>query len=400
MNPALTPPITEPVPGESRAADGGEVSLIDLALVLARRLRLLVWLPLGVGVFVLGISFAMKPIFTASTKLLSPQQPSSTAAALLGSIGGAAGALGGSLAGLKNPADQWVGLLKSRVISDAIVKRFKLQALYETQYEFQARNALAGNSRITVGKDGLIDIEVDDESPERAAQMTVAYVEELQRLTNTLAITEASQRRLFFQRQLADAKAGLIKAEVALNEGGINANVLKTSPAAAVAQLAQAQAALAAQEVKLSVMRGSMTENNPEFKQAALELASLREQLRKTEQDKPGQAQGDAAQYVARYREFKYYETLFELFARQYELARADEAKDGALVQVVDPVLVPEYKSKPKRALMAVLATVLTFMATAIYVLVANGLDTYRRKPGGAAKLAQLRQSFSRARQP
>ena len=280
MNPALTPPITEPVPGESRAADGGEVSLIDLALVLARRLRLLVWLPLGVGVFVLGISFAMKPIFTASTKLLSPQQPSSTAAALLGSIGGAAGALGGSLAGLKNPADQWVGLLKSRVISDAIVKRFKLQALYETQYEFQARNALAGNSRITVGKDGLIDIEVDDESPERAAQMTVAYVEELQRLTNTLAITEASQRRLFFQRQLADAKAGLIKAEVALNEGGINANVLKTSPAAAVAQLAQAQAALAAQEVKLSVMRGSMTENNPEFKQAALELASLREHLR------------------------------------------------------------------------------------------------------------------------
>lgn len=392
-NDATTP---QPVasPGEAASASSGEISLLDVLLVLAARLKLMVALPLAVGLLTLGLSYTMKPTFTASTQLLSPQQPSSTAAALLGSIGGAAGALGGSLAGLKNPADQWVGLLKSRVVVDAIVKRFKLQALYESDYEFQARDKLASMSRITVGKDGLIDIEVDDESPERSAQLVSAYVEELQRLTNSLAVTEASQRRLFFQRQLAEAKEGLIKAEVALKEGGINASVLKTSPEAAVTQLAQAQAALAAQEVKLSVMRGSMTENNPDFKQAALELASLREQLRKAEQDKPGQAQGDAAQYVTRYREFKYYETLFELFARQYELARADEAKDGALVQVVDPVLVPEYKSAPKRGRMAVLATVFTFMACAVYVLSANGLRNYRQKPGGAAKLAALGQAF------
>lgn len=392
-NDATTP---QPVasPGEAASASSGEISLLDVLLVLAARLKLMVALPLAVGLLTLGLSYTMKPTFTASTQLLSPQQPSSTAAALLGSIGGAAGALGGSLAGLKNPADQWVGLLKSRVVVDAIVKRFKLQALYESDYEFQARDKLASMSRITVGKDGLIDIEVDDENPERSAQLVSAYVEELQRLTNSLAVTEASQRRLFFQRQLAEAKEGLIKAEVALKEGGINASVLKTSPEAAVTQLAQAQAALAAQEVKLSVMRGSMTENNPDFKQAALELASLREQLRKAEQDKPGQAQGDAAQYVTRYREFKYYETLFELFARQYELARADEAKDGALVQVVDPVLVPEYKSAPKRGRMAVLATVFTFMACAVYVLSANGLRNYRQKPGGAAKLAALGQAF------
>lgn len=394
MSSDVTTPLPVVSPVEAAPANAGEISLLDVLLVLAARLKLMVALPLAVGLLVLGLSYTMKPTFTASTQLLSPQQPSSTAAALLGSIGGAAGALGGSLAGLKNPADQWVGLLRSRVVVDAIVKRYKLQALYEADYEFQARDTLASKSRITVGKDGLIDIEVDDESPERSAQLVSAYIEELQRLTNSLAVTEASQRRLFFQRQLADAKDGLIKAEVALKEGGINASVLKTSPEAAVTQLAQAQAALAAQEVKLSVMRGSMTENNPDFKQAALELASLREQLRKTEQDKPGQAQGGAAQYVARYREFKYYETLFDLFARQYELARADEAKDGALVQVVDPVLVPEYKSAPKRARMAVLATVFTFMACAVYVLTANGLRNYRQKPGGAVKLAALRQAI------
>jgi uncharacterized protein involved in exopolysaccharide biosynthesis len=370
--------------------DEDEGSLFDIALVLAQRLKLLVLLPLGVGVVALGVSFLMKPVFTASTQLMPPQQQSSTAAAILGSVGGAVGALGGSLAGIKNPADQWVGLLKSRVVAEAIVERFGLKELYEVDYQFQARGALAGNSRITAGKDGLINVEVDDHDPQRAAQMAAAYVQELQRLTNSLAVTEAAQRRLFFQNQLAEAKDGLIKAEIALKEGGISANVLKTSPEAAVEQLARAQAALAAQEVKLSVMRGAMTESNPEYRQAALELASMRAQLQRAEQSSPGQGKGDAAQYIARYREFKYFETLFELFARQYELARADEAKDGALVQVVDPAVVPEYKSKPKRALIAVLATVLTLMACVTYVLVVNAVRNYRQRPGGAARLDQL----------
>lgn len=382
--------------GESSA----KVGLIDVLLVLAQHLRLLIALPLAAGALALALTYLMTPIYTASTQLLSPQQSSSTAAALLGSIGGAAGALGGGLAGLKNPSDQWVGLLKSRVVADAIVDRFKLRERYESNYQFLARDRLALNTRIIAGKDGLIDIEVDDASPELAAQMAGAYVEELQRLSNTLAVSEAAQRRLFFEKRLAEAKDGLVKAEVALKEGGISANVLKTSPEAAVGQLAQAQAALAAQEVKLSVMRGSMTESNPEFRQAALELASLRDQLAKAEQERPGQGKGAAAQYVTRYREFKYQETLFELFARQYELARADEAKDGALVQVVDPVQVPEYKSRPKRGQLAVLATTATFVFCVAFLLSRSSLRSFRRQPDGAAKLALLKQALGWRRAP
>lgn len=373
---------------------GWEFSLIDIAIVLAGRLRLLLAGSLGVGLVFLGISFLMTPVYTASTQILPPQQ-STTAAAMLGTLAGTtAGALSGNLPGLKNPSDQWVALLKSRAIADALVKRFKLQELYETTYVFQARDALAGNSRITSGKEGLIDIEVDDADPQRAAGLVAAYIEELQRLTTTLAVTEAAQRRLFFERKLLEAKDNLIKAETALKEGGISASVLKTSPDATVNQLAQAQAAVAAQEVKVSVMRGAMTENNQEYRQAARELASLREQLRRVEQASPGQGQGEAGQYVARFREFKYFETLFELFARQYELARADEAKDGALVQVIEPVLVPEYKSKPKRGQMAVLATLLSFVLLAGVVLVRHGIAQYRLRPEGAAKLLSLRRAL------
>jgi uncharacterized protein involved in exopolysaccharide biosynthesis len=144
----------------------------------------------------------------------------------------------------------------------------------------------------------------------------------------------------------------------------------------------------------LSVMRGSLTENNPEFRAALSELTSLRTQLSRAQRDEPGEAQGGNAQYIAKYREFRYYETLFELFAKQYELARADEARDGGNVQVVDPALVPEYKSKPKRAMLAVLATMLAFMLGCSWVLVTNAFSNYARAPDAADKLAGIRYAF------
>lgn len=370
------------------------LSLFDVALILGHRARLLVVVPLLVGVITLGVSYLIPPMFTASTQLLPPQQQSSTAAALLGSLGGVAGVLGGAAGAFKNPTDQWIALLKSRVVADAIVDRFKLVELYESDYRFQARDRLASRSRIAAARDGLITIEVEDHDPQRAADMTSAYIEELQRLTTTLAVTEAAQRRLFFQRQLAEAKENLVKAEIALKSGGISADVVKTSPTAAVSQLAQLQASISAQEVRLAAIRGRMTEQAPEYRQAELQLASLREQLRRVEQDQPGSGKGDSAEYVSRYREYKYFETLFDLFARQYEVARADEAREGAVVQVVDPVLVPEYKSSPKRARMAILATLFTFLLVAAWVLLRHSLRTMGSRPDGAAKLALLRTSL------
>lgn len=382
---SLTSPSSVPAENDPCEPRVDDPPIVALGLILLRRLRLLILLPLLVGSVTLGVSFLIPPTFTAVTLLLPPQQQSSAASALLGSLGGVAGALGSGLSGIKNPTEQWIGLLKSRSVADALVTRFKLRELYEADYQFQARDGLAARTAVTSGKDGMIELRVDDRSPQRAAQIAAAYVEELQRLVDTLAVTEAAQRRLFFQKRLDEAKAGLIKAETALRESGVGGDVVKTSPGAAVTQLAQVQAAVAAQEVRISVMRGSMTESNPELRQATLQLASLREQLRKLERDGPAGASGnESTQYVARYREFKYFETLFDLFAKQYEIARVDEARDGGLIQVVDAAQVPEYKSRPKRAMMAALAGMLTFMLCAAYVLGSHYWRRFSRQRAAA----------------
>ena len=372
-----------------------EISLLDLLQVVVDNLRLLVLGPLAAGLLALGISFAIAPTFTASTKFMPPQQQQSAAASMLQSLG-ALGGLAGAATGLKNPGDQYVAFLKSRSVQDALIDRFKLMERYESKFRQSARLTLDGNVLIASGKDGLITIDASDKEPAFAAQLANAYVDELSTLLGRLAVTEAQQRRLFFEKQLGNAKDNLIKSEQALKTSGVNSNVLKTDPTAAVEGLARLKASITAQEIKLASMRGYLTQSAPDFKQAQTELSAMRAQLTQAERADPA-AQAGESDYVTKFREFKYYETLFELFAKQYEMARIDESREGAVIQVVDVAVPPELKAKPKKALMAMLTTLATGFALLLFVFIRQALRGAAQSPESAQKLALLSRAWNKA---
>jgi len=373
-----------------------EISLLDLLQTIVDNLRLLVLGPLAVGLAALGISFAIPPTYTAKTQFLPPQQQQSAAASMLASLG-SLGGLAGAAAGLKNPADQYVAYMKSNTVEDALIDRFKLIERYEAKLRTDARKELEANVRIASGKDGLISVEFDDKDPKFAAEVANAYVEELRTVLGRLAVTEAQQRRLFFEKQLVKAKDNLTAAEQALKATGISDSVLKSNPASAVAGVAALKAQITAQEVKVGAMRGYLAETAPDFKQALTELANLRAQLAK--QDKADADTGTAGQgdYISRYRDFKYHETLFELFAKQYEIARVDEAREGAVIQVLDAAQPPERKSKPKKALIAIIATLATGFALLLFVFIRQALRNGAQDTETASKLAMLKSSWRKA---
>ena len=374
--------------------DEDEISLLDLLQVVVDNLRLLILGPLVVGLAALGIAFAIAPTFTATTRFMPPQQQASGAASLLAGLG-ALGGLAGAATGIKNPADQYVAFMKSETVGNALIDRFKLMQRYEAELKTDARRTLDSAARISSGKDGLITVEVDDKEPAFAATLANAHVEELGKLLNRLAVTEAQQRRAFFEKQLTSAKDNLVKADIALKASGVNSSALKSSPAAAVEGLARLKASITAQEIKLASMRGYLSESAPDFKQAQTELAAMQSQMARTEKPEPA-TQGDA-DYVARYRDYKYYETLFELFAKQFELAKVDEAREGAVIQVVDIAQPPERKSKPKKALIALITTLATGFALLLFVFIRQALRTAAQTPESAEKLTQLRQSWRKA---
>ena len=326
--------------------------------------------------------------------MLPPQQQQSAAASALQNLGALAG-LAGGVAGIKSPADQYVALMQTTTVEDRLIERFKLMEVYDAKYRSEARKELEKNTRISAGKkDGLLTIEFDDEDPKRAADIANAYVEELRRITSNLAITEAQQRRAFFEKQLAQTKDKLAAAQRALQAAGINEGAIRAEPKAAAEAYARLQAEITASEVRLQTMRGYLAETAPEFLQAQNQLNALRGQLARREAVNTSGAQGD---YVDRFREFKYQETLFELFARQYEVARIDESREGAVIQVVDTATPPERKSKPKKALIAVVATLAAGFALLLWVFVRHALRNARQDAVSAQKMGLLSSALRRS---
>ena len=379
----------------SSLPDDDEISLLDLLQVVADNLRLLVLGPIAAGLLALGYSFTIPPTFTATTKLMPPQQQQSVAAAMLaglGALGGLAGA-----AGIKNPADQYVAFLKSNSVRDALIDRFNLLNRVETKFREDARNVIGNSVVITVGKDGLITLDASDRDPAFAAQLANAHVEELGKLLNRMAVTEAQQRRLFFEKQLANAKDNLIKAEQVLAASGINSSVLK-STGAAVAALAQLKGQIAAQEIKLASMRGYLAESAPEFKQAQTELFAWRAQLdRAASAERGSDGNSRESDYIAKLRNYKYFETLFELFSKQYEVARIDEIREGAVIHVLDVAQQPERKSKPEKAQIAVITSFVVGFVLLLFVFVRQALRDAGETPESAVKLSRLRQGLAGA---
>jgi tyrosine-protein kinase Etk/Wzc len=147
------------------------------------------------------------------------------------------------------------------------------------------------------------------------------------------------------------------------------------------------KAAVTASQVKLQSMRSYLTEQSPEFRLAQSELGALQAQLSKAESASTAAADDD---YIAKYRDFKYQETLFEMFAKQFELAKLDEARDGAVIQVVDVAQTPERKSKPKKAMIAVLATLATGFVLLLFVFVRQAWRNGLQDEATAQKLKQL----------
>jgi len=386
---------TEAYPRETFASgpDENGPRAFDVLVALVRSWRLLTVGPVIAAAVAAAISFIIPPVYTARTLFLPPQQQQSAAATALASLG-ALGGLAGAASGLKTPADQYVALLQSTTVQNRLIDEFNLLSVYDAKFRVDARREINRNVRIAIGKkDGLIAVEVDDESPQRAADLANRHVDELRRLASQLALTEAQERRQFFEQQLAQTRDRLAKAQLALQASGFNPGALRAEPRAAAEGYARLKAELTAAEVRLQALRKTLTDNSTEVQRESSNVSTLRGELSRQE---ASLQTGQGSDYVGKYREFKYQETLFELFSRQYELARLDEAKEGALIQVVDVATPPERRSWPRRTVLLAVTAVGALICLALLVLCRAAWWSWSSNPANSDALKLLTTAWSR----
>lgn len=333
-----------------------------------------------------SLSLVMPKIYSSTATILPPEQNQSSLAATLGQFGGLS-SMAGSISGLKNSSQLYVGLLQSRSIADRLISKFNLLNRYQVKVKSLARRMLDQRTVITIGKDGIITISAEDTDPAVAANLANAYVEELISLTQRLAVTDAAKRRLFFEQQLKISKDKLSEAEAALKQTQLKTGILQPEGQiqAIVTNVAQVKATLASKQVQLASIRSFATERNPQVVRIQQEIDELKQQLVNLEKNQSnpgdifvptGHLPESGLEYVRKYRDVKYYETMFEIMSKQYESAKLDEAREGAIVQVVDTAIPADYKTRPRKTVYIFIGGLLGLFVGLIY---AYSLKWYKR---------------------
>ena len=275
----------------------------------------------------------------------------------------------------------------------------------------QARKGLFGATTASLGrKDGVITISVENESPEKAAKIANDYVTELERLSRELALTAASQRRAFLEKQLIEATAKLQRAEEAMRTSQETTGLiqLEEQGRAVIEAIATLQAQIAAKEVELGALKLSATEDNPDMKRAVTILAQMRTQLANLERDNPDSTQGSSSiittsqvpkaglEYARRLRDLKYAETINQLLTQQYQMAKVEESQNAPILQILDVAIPPEQRSSPKRTQMVLMAIVASGFAMCLLAFVLEAKRQSENDPEQAGKIADLKQTFWR----
>jgi len=381
--------------------------LLELCLVLAREKKKIVQITLGAAILAAVIVLIIPKMYTATATILPPQQNQSVLSSMMGQMA-VAQTLDLRDLGLKNPSDVFVAMLKSRTVEDALINRFDLRKVYYIKRYQDTRKKLESRSEIDPEKEGLISIQVSDRDPDRAAAIANAWVDELRALNQSLALTEAAQRRVFFEQKLSQERAELARAEAGLKVIEEKTGIIQpdAQTRALIGAVADLRAQIAAKQVQLQSLRMYATENNPDVKRAERELAELQAQSARASQlGRGGEVGGEGnvqvptgklaaanVDYVRAAREMRYHESLYDFLSRQLEAARLDEAKDAVLVQVVDRAVPPEKKSSPKRMLIVAVTALLAFLVACFAILLREAIRRRQQDPVEAARIAQLNQ--------
>lgn len=360
-----------------------EINLLELLRVLVRNLPLIVKIVSAAVILSVIYSLTLKNVYSAKATLLPPQKDSGGgAAALLASMGGGLGGLAGGLGG---SADLYMGILKSRSVADAVIKRLDLQNEFKSTNVDSTRATLQGLVKFQAGKDGIITVTADYKEPAKAALLANTFVDELQKKSLQLNLTKASTERGFLEKRLVGVKQDLKVAEDEMKSFQEKNKTIKadSQAAAAIEGIARLKAEIVTKEVQLAALRHSMTDESPEVRSLLAGIGRMRSQLGAMSGGgdgggvipSAGSVPSIGLEYVRRLRELKTQEALYEQLTKQYELAKINEARDSSSLQVLDEAVTPLRKSKPKRALIVILSTVTAFFGAVFLVFIREYLS-------------------------
>lgn len=392
-----------PVP---QPADSDYVDIFELFLPILNNWTFIFKITIYGFLLSVLISLLLPRYYQSTAKILPPQTQSSVSQQLLSQFSGMSMLSGGGAA-IKDTSALYSELLRCNGVLDYVIEKNRLKEIYGVDRLPVLRTRLRRNISISSDKkSGIMTIGYTDRVPQRSFEIMESFIEGLKKINNEIAITEASQRRLFYEEQLKGAKDALIRAEEEMKAFQQKTGSIKIDEEAkaAIEEASVLRAKISAKEVQLKVLQGYATKENPEYKSLEATIVSLKEQLSKFQSKMPSdddslfstkKASIYGTEFIRKTREFKYTESLYEILLKQYEAARLDESKDSTVIQIVERPEIPTFKFSPRRGKIVVVWTLIAFVFAVFVSFFANFYENFKKDGENAKKLEIALKAFS-----
>jgi tyrosine-protein kinase Etk/Wzc len=388
-----------------------EINLIDLLIALGQEKLTLIIVTLLAALTGVVVSLTTAPTYVSRASIMPSQQSGGSGGGLasLGSLAGLAG-LGGlsSMAtGIKSSDEMYITLMRSQSVQAALIDQFKLKERYGAKSTEEARQALNLNVVILADKkSGILFVDAQDKDPEFAALLANAQVKELNVILSRLAVTEAQQRRAYYEQQIIKTQTKIPQLELEYKDAQKNSGL---EVASLLSEAGTLPGQIAAKELQLQVLSRFATAQNPDLKRLAVEISALRAQMarydlsktepKNREPNKSGQVGENTKSNLVQkatkaYNTLKIQEALLDGYVKQLELAKVDEAKEGPAVQVVDEARAPEMRAKPERKKMVIAYTVTGLVIAFVLAVLRAFLRHIRSTPEGFQRWSQLKRAW------
>ena len=386
-------------------------NLLDLMIALGQERWTLIVVTFLAALMGVVVSLNTPPTYVSRASIMPSQQSGGAGGGLanLGSLSGLAGlgSISSLASGIKTSDEMYIALMRSQSVQSALIEQFKLKERYGARNTEEARQAL--NSTVAIVSDkksGILFIDAQDKDPEFAAQLANAQVKELNVILSRLAVTEAQQRRVYYEQQIVKTQIKIPQLQLEFKEAQKSAGL---EVASLLSEAGTLPGQIAAKELQLQVLSRFATSQNPDLKRLAVEISALRAQMARYEFNKTQSKinersdleqlkESNKTNFVQKatqaYNTLKIQEALLDGYVKQLEIAKVDEAKEGPTVQVVDVAMAPEMRSKPERKKM-VIAHAVTGLILAFVLAVFRALLRYiQSTPEGLQRWSQLKRAW------
>ena len=330
--------------------------------IMARRRGMIVGLVVVITLAAVVVSLVLPKWYEANALLLPPKDVTMPVGGMSQLAEVVSVVEGLNLPVMVTPSDVYARILSSRSIADSVIRVCDLQARYETTTRLETYLALMSHARFEVTEEGLLSVSAEDRDPQKAADITNAFVTALDKLNRRIATQRASQNREFIEERVRQVKTQVDSArqEFEAFQTTQRAVDFDQQTRLAVEQAISLKVSLAQLEIDLQMNERVMGKDNPELVEKRRRRDIIKEQLRELET-----ANRDSSffslplasvprlkgQYELLYSRVQVNDRLYTLLLEQLEQAKLQENEELPTISVLDYATPPEIRSRPQRSL-------------------------------------------------